>query len=212
MPDYKRARHGTTYFFTVVTYERNTLFNKKSSVDALMNIVREVRMNYPFDIDAFVTLPDHVHCIWTLPVDDTDYSKRWSMIKRKFTQYVNDLVHTEYSAEKINTVCTVHSGHNNLVRTDHSACLDEGCTMMSRTKRREGFVWQRRFWEHQIRDDRDYQQHCDYIHYNPVKHGLINAPKDWRFSTFHDFVNNGFYQTNWGMTAEMIFAGNVGNE
>ena len=59
-------------------------------------------------------------------------------------------------------------------------------------------VWQNRFWEHLIRDDRDLEKHLDYIHYNPVKHGLVESPKDWPSSTFHRYVDEGLYPANWG--------------
>ena len=65
---------------------------------------------------------------------------------------------------------------------------------LSREKKRERGVWQRRFWEHQIRDKDDLHKHVDYIHYNPVKHGLANAVEDWPWSTYHRFVREGFYQ------------------
>jgi len=68
----------------------------------------------------------------------------------------------------------------------------------SRLRRREGTVWQRRFWEHQIRNQTDFNIHCDYIHYNPVKHGVAVSPKDWKYSTFHRYVRAGFYPEDWG--------------
>jgi putative transposase len=68
----------------------------------------------------------------------------------------------------------------------------------SRLKRRESSVWQRRFWEHMIRDQNDFNNHCDYIHYNPVKHSLVEDPRLWPFSTFHRFVKTGLYHSNWG--------------
>lgn len=68
----------------------------------------------------------------------------------------------------------------------------------SRQKKRESGIWQRRFWEHRIRNDVDYKNHVEYIHYNPVKHGCVSAPKDWQFSTFHRFVEQGVYDKDWG--------------
>jgi putative transposase len=68
----------------------------------------------------------------------------------------------------------------------------------SRESKGEQAVWQRRFWEHLIWDDRDWQRHVDYIHYNPVKHGLVRAPGDWKFSSFHDYVKQGLYPPEWG--------------
>jgi putative transposase len=67
----------------------------------------------------------------------------------------------------------------------------------SRQTRREGTIWQRRFWEHLIRDDTDLRNHIDYIHYNPVKHGYVTQPGDWPFSTFHGYVRDGVYPKNW---------------
>jgi len=69
---------------------------------------------------------------------------------------------------------------------------------LSRIKRRESSIWQRRFWEHAIRDDRDYNAHVDYMHYNPVKHGLVGVVRDWPFSSFHRWVRTGAYPLDWG--------------
>jgi putative transposase len=59
-------------------------------------------------------------------------------------------------------------------------------------------VWQGRFWEHLIRDERDFGNHVEYIHYNPVHHGYVAAPRDWLHSSFHDFVARGDYDADWG--------------
>ena len=71
--------------------------------------------------------------------------------------------------------------------------------------------WQPRFWEHMIRDQEDYNRHCDYVHYNPVKHGLVPAPSAWPHSTFHRFVREGKYSPDWGST-QITFADTIGNE
>ncbi len=67
----------------------------------------------------------------------------------------------------------------------------------SRIAKGERGIWQRRFWEHQIRDERDYENHMDYLHYNPVKHGLVKDVKNWPHSTFHRYVREGIYDKNW---------------
>jgi len=67
----------------------------------------------------------------------------------------------------------------------------------SGTKRERG-IWQRRFWEHAIRDDTDYQRYVDYIHYNPVRHGYITQVMDWPYSSFNRFVRSGMYPRDWG--------------
>lgn len=68
---------------------------------------------------------------------------------------------------------------------------------LSNTKKQERDVWQRRYWEHTIVSEEDLQKHMDYIHYNPVKHELVKAVKDWEYSSFNKFVKNGFYEENW---------------
>ncbi|MCH8992100.1 MAG: transposase [Acidobacteria bacterium] len=102
-----------------------------------------------------------------LPPDDTRYSMRWSAIKGRFT----DLFLADGGTE-----------------TQRSA---------SRRKRGERGVWQRRFWDHVIRDDDDYGRHMDYIHYNPVKHGLVRCPHAWPHSSFAKCVRQGAYAADW---------------
>ena len=120
-----------------------------------------------FDIIAFVLLPDHLHTIWSLPPDDADYSIRWKHIKGSFTH--------AWLAEG-NIDGPVRPGQ---------AC--EG---------RRG-VWQPRFMEHTIRDEDDFIAHVEYVHYNPVHHGLVAYPHQWPWSTFHRYVRQGVYQQNW---------------
>ena len=80
-----------------------------------------------------------------------------------------------------------------------------------RTKERRRGVWQRRFWEHTIRDEADLEAHFDYIHYNPVKHALVPRPRDWPWSTFHRWVRDGHYSIDWaaGRTGQPL-PGNAG--
>ena len=68
----------------------------------------------------------------------------------------------------------------------------------SRRAKREQAVWQRRFWEHAIRDEADYAAHVDYIRYNPVRHGLASAARDWPHSSFATWVERGVYDPCWG--------------
>jgi putative transposase len=68
----------------------------------------------------------------------------------------------------------------------------------SKEKHRESTIWQRRFWEHQIRDPNDFNRHVDYLHWNPVKHGHVTRVGDWPYSTFHRYVAEGLYPANWG--------------
>lgn len=68
----------------------------------------------------------------------------------------------------------------------------------SKRRRKESTIWQRRYWEHLIRDQEDLNRHRDYIHYNPVKHGLVDRVVDWPYSTFHRYVKQGLYDKQWG--------------
>jgi putative transposase len=67
----------------------------------------------------------------------------------------------------------------------------------TRIERGERGIWQRRYWEHLIRDERDFSAHMDYVHINPLKHGLVKRVCDWPFSTFHALVNQEMYPANW---------------
>ena len=86
-------------------------------------------------------------------------------------------------------------------------CQDKynGIASKSRRSKQERAFWQRRFWEHTIRNDQDFAKHVEYIHYNPVKHGLVIAPKDWKYSSFHRYVRAGFYDEFWGADGEIMF-------
>lgn len=166
MPEYRRARAaGGTFFFTVVTYRRQPLLTAAPVRMALREAIIEVRRQWPFDVEAWVLLPDHLHCVWRLPADDGNYSARWAAIKRFVTQRVP---------------------HPGLSGT------------RSRLARQEGSLWQRRFWEHQIRDEDDLRRHVDYIYWNPVKHGLVRRVTDWPYSTFHRDIRLGRYPADWG--------------
>lgn len=81
---------------------------------------------------------------------------------------------------------------------------------MSHQKREEATIWQRRYWEHTIQDEEDFNHHLNYIHYNPVKHGYVNNVIDWEWSSFHRYVENGFYEKNWGSEINIIFNSQYG--
>jgi putative transposase len=169
MPHYLRAvEPGGTFFFTVVTHERRPFLTHALARTCLRLSIEEVRASMPFEQLAFVLLPDHLHSIWRLPEGDADFSTRWARIKKDFSKMWRAL-----------------GGK-------------EGCQSPSKSKHRERAVWQRRFWEHLIRDERDLACHYDYIHYNPVKHGLVRCVADWPWSSFHRFVQHAVYEPCWG--------------
>ncbi len=164
MPNYIRARFaGGYYFFTVVTQRRRKLFLDATARDCLGEAIDQTRTGHPFEMVALCLLPDHLHCVWKLPDGDADFSTRWAAIKGHFSR------------------AYLRSGGL------------QGAPSSSRRRKGEAGLWQRRFWEHQIRGERDLQRHVDYIHYNPLKHGLVERLEDWPFSTYHRYRRNGFY-------------------
>ncbi len=168
MSNYRRAKlGGASYFFTLIAYCRRPILCDNTVRQALRNAVEATRREHPFSIDAWVLLPDHLHCIWTLPSNDADFPLRWSKIKRRTSLACRD------------------------------AYRDDRLSTPSKRKRRESTLWQRRYWEHLIRDDDDFSHHLDYIHFNPVKHGLADAAGKWPYSTFHRLVASGTYPENW---------------
>jgi putative transposase len=163
MPQYRRAVvPGGTFFFTVTLLERHRKLLTEH-IDHLRAAFLAARQRRPFTVEAIVILPDHLHCIWTLPPEDADFSTRWHDIKARF-----------------------------------AAQIPPGESLSARRlKKGERGIWQRRFWEHVIRDEGDYARHVDYIHYNPVKHGHAARVADWPYSSFHRYVQRGVYDLDW---------------
>jgi len=173
MPNYRRAyRPGGTFFFTLVTYRRAGFLCDEPARAMLRSAIERCRSAYPFVTEAMVLLPDHLHALWTLPEGDADFSRRWGRIKKAFTQ------------------AWVGAGGW------------EGAISDSRADNRRRGVWQRRFWEHTIRDERDYERHLHYIHYNPVKHGLAACPHAWPWSSFRRLVTENIYEPDWCCTCD----------
>ncbi|OHB55619.1 MAG: hypothetical protein A2Y07_09690 [Planctomycetes bacterium GWF2_50_10] len=170
MPNYHRRKiEGGCYFFTVVTAGRRPLLCDDSSREILREVWLNVKSHRPFTMIAFCLMPDHLHCIWQLPENDSDYSGRWSQIKTAFTRKF--LAHN-----------ATHPVGKNLPTLRIS---------QSRISKREQGVWQRRFWEHHIRGEVDLARHIDYIHTNPIKHGLVEKPEDWPWSTYKKHCDGG---------------------
>jgi putative transposase len=163
MPNYRRAFiPGGCWFFTV-----NLLEGRQSLLVDHIAILREAVANtqqkYPWTIDAFVVLPDHIHTIWTLPSRDSDFSIRWRLIKTRFAK-------APPNSERLSPV---------------------------RVARNERGIWQRRFWEHLIRDEADYARHVEYCYINPVKHHLVARVRDWPHSSFHRDARTGIVPLDW---------------
>lgn len=175
MPEYRRSKEpGGTYFFTVITFDRLPILTSPESMEIFKSAWKQVNDRHPFKTLAVCLLPDHIHAIWELPEGDPDYSMRWKEIKRIYS-------------------------HGYLERIGIGGECNE-----SRIKRKEVGIWQRRFWEHTFTDEDDLNSHIDYIHYNPVKHGLVKCVADWKWSSFHRYVRLGVYPFDWGGKVDAV--------
>ncbi|MGH8491722.1 MAG: REP-associated tyrosine transposase [Moraxellaceae bacterium] len=170
MPNYRRSTAvGTSYFFTVNLLERQSNDLLIREIDLLRKTVKRVNELHPFQIDAWVVLPEHMHAVWTLPPGDCNYSQRWRLIRSLFSRALP------------------------LMETRNRV----------RVARGERGIWQRRFWEHQIRNDMDFAKHVDYVHINPVKHGLVARAADWPYSSIHRYIRQGIYAPDWAASPDI---------
>jgi len=168
MPSYRRWRvEGGVCFLTVVTCGRAPIFHRPAARRLLRNAMARVCEKRPWTTEAVVLLPDHWHALWRLPAGEADYSMRVGRVKKVFTDAWLALGGQE-----------------------------QATTPAQRRARRRG-VWQPRFWEHTIRNATDFKLHLDYIHLNPVKHGLVTYPREWPWSSFRRWVQAGEYEPDW---------------
>lgn len=163
MSHYRRSFvPGGCFFFSVTLADRRSCLLVEE-VERLRQAYAVTHQSLPFLTQAVCILPDHLHAIWTLPAQDSDYARRWSLLKSSFSRALP-------MAEN----------------RSRSKCV-----------KREKGIWQRRYWEHQIKDEEDLQRHIDYIHYNPVKHGLVEQVGDWPYSSFHRYVQRALLPADW---------------
>jgi putative transposase len=175
MAEYRRIwEPGGTYFFTVVTFDRQPILTNPKCRAILRKAWKDVQTKHPFETIAVCLLPDHLHTIWRLPKGDSNYPMRWNEIKRRFTH--------EYMRQ-VDARCDRNESH---------------------LKRREQAIWQRRYWEHTFYDEDDLNAHIDYIHINPMKHGLVKRVADWPWSSFHRYLRMGVYSVDWGGNVDCV--------
>ena len=171
MPNYRRNFvPGGTYFFTCVTYQRRPILTTDIGRRCLREAIQKVQGDHPFELFAIVLLPDHWHTVWVLPPGDDRYPLRWMRIKEEFTER------------------WLEAGGTELPQSE------------SREKHRQRGVWQKRYWEHTVRDEDDLKRCVDYTHWNPRKHKLAARVRDWEWSSFHRMVREGEYDIDWGGT------------
>ena len=159
---------GGTYFLTAVTYGRRRFLTDEPARQCLREAIDVIKRRWPFEVVAVVLIPDHFHTVWALPPGDTRYSVRLQKVKEIFT------------------------------RTYLAAGGQERKPTTSLAEHHQRGVWQPRFWEHTVRDETDLKHCVDYVHWNPVKHGLVRRVIDYPWSTFHRYVKVGEYAGDWG--------------
>ncbi len=168
MPNFRRVFIENSHvFITVVINNRK----RELLIDYRAEFrvaLKMVKTQVQFQLHAIAVMPEHFHMI-IKPQHISDYPKIVSLIKIHFTKSLPRDLRVMLSAE----------------------------VSKSKTKKKESGVWQRRFYEHTIRDEAELNHLTDYIHYNPVKHGLVNKPSEWPYSSFKRFVENGYYDLNW---------------
>ena len=171
MPNFRRNFvPGGTYFFTCVTHERQPILTTDPGRRCLREAILKVKADHPFEIVAIVLLPDHWHTVWVLPSGDDRYPLRWMRIKEEFTERWLACGGTELPQSA------------------------------SRKRQRQRGIWQKRYWEHTVRDEDDLKRCVDYCHWNPRKHRLVTRISDWEWSSFARFVREGEYEPDWGGT------------
>lgn len=170
MSNYRRffSKDYNIVFFTIVTNNRIPVLI--DNIEILRKSFLYAKEKFSFEIVSAVVLNDHIHLILKLQ-STNDYPEIIRLIKYYFSMHIKN------------------GGQSGSVPTLQVSD--------SKNKKREKGIWQRRYWEHTIRDEVDFNKHIDYIHYNPIKHGYVKMAKDWEYSTFKKFVNDGYYDANW---------------
>ncbi len=179
MPNYRRPQvTGAAVFFTVTLAARGSWL-LVDEIDRLREAVRVTRAERPFDIAAWVVLPDHLHCIWRMPAGDREYPVRWGAIKSRFTRSLRDGCRVGF--HPTGAVAEGRAvGWNPTLRRS-----------ASKVRKGDAGIWQRRYWEHHVRDVADMAEHVRYCWFDPVKHGLVERPEDWPYSSVHRDIAAG---------------------
>ena len=199
MSQYRRLRlPGSSLFFTVSLAQRGSSLLTEE-IERLRLAVAQTRRERPFTIDAMVVLPDHLHCVWTLPPGDSDYATRWGAVKSRFTRLLRDCCRVGFHPTKAHSEGRAVGWNPNLPKT--RAMLRKG----------DAGIWQRRYWEHHVRSEAEYHALIQRCWMDPVRHGLVNAAQDWPHSSIHRDLRAGTLsaapKVGWNPTLQSIRAG-----
>lgn len=181
MPRYRRPQNrNAPAFFTVCLAERGSTA-LIDHLEILRDAVRLTLRDRPFEVLAWVVMPDHMHTVWHLPDDDPNYSQRWGRIKSRFSR----------DARRAGLVPPWDAN---------------GRVNPALRRKVEVGIWQQRFWEHHCRDERELKRHIRYCWLNPAKHGFVERPTDWAASSIHRDIRLGRVEAEWrGLDVEGEF-------
>ncbi len=168
MPNFRRVFVENSYVFITVTINNRKRSLLTDYISEFKQALQQCKKQFRYEIYAISIMPEHFHTILK-PEHIADYPKIISLIKMTFTK----ILPTQLRQQLLEEIS------------------------QSKVNKRESGVWHRRFYEHTIRNEIDLNHLTDYIHYNPVKHGLVNKAYDWEFSSFRKFVSAGFYDEEW---------------
>ncbi|WP_258239948.1 REP-associated tyrosine transposase [Pseudidiomarina homiensis] len=167
MRNVRRYFEGGYYFFTVTAYRRRPFFQGEAFMQAFRNAIRETMKTHPFEIEAWVVLPDHMHCVWI--VNDDQIPVRWRKIKSLTTKTL--------------------AQHGNQSKAHRNST--------ARRRRGNGSLWHHSYYEHTIRNEREHELYVLYCCYNPVKHGYVENALAWPYSTLRRYLSSGKYPPEW---------------
>lgn len=145
---------AATLYFTLALQQRGSDL-LILEIERLRQAVRVTRAERPFQIEAWVVLPDHLHTIWTLPDGDSDFATRWRLIKSRFS----------------------NSLPARIAPRGHVSCQKSG-------------IWQRGYAAHSLRNVADFDLHMRHCWLDPVRHGLVDRPEDWPYSSFNAIASS----------------------
>ena len=158
---------NVTVAFTLVTYNRSPIFSNTQVAELFLNLLNKITNQFHYECIAYSLLPDHIHLLIQLSQENPNFSLPIRELKRLFS----------VSYKRLNPLLPLPNS--------------------SRQKHHETTIWQRRFWDHVIEDERDLERHLNYIHFTPVKHGFADNPTQWPWSSYSNYLEKGYYPKEW---------------
>ncbi len=202
--------HNTPVFITAVCQNRGRFLKSDAEKDLLLSVMREVKQDKPYAMMGYVILDDHFHIMIKIPekpVFTPDPRRSGWPASLFYSQNPDFRTKTPMERQTPKHLDAGLPDNNTATPTISQIIQSIKLRFTHRYKNQNRItanikIWQRRFWDHIIRNQNDYNQHMDYIHRNPVKHQYTERPGDYPWSSFSAYVRNGRYQPDWGGVSE----------